>query len=275
VSCVFRDLPYGTGPRQLGDLHLPGSRPPGVPAAPVLLIHGGGWNSLSKESLDPIARLMVAGGRSVFSINYRLLDQAPWPACHEDCVAAARFMLAGGLAPNGLLAPQEGHILVVGASAGGHLAMLTGLSLGSNACAGIVSLAGPSRVAPGPADTAASAVRTPGFLQRFFGITGEPASADLRAASPSAQVNFNAPPLHILHSRNDRLVPLAHSEEAITAWRAAGVPAHLEIFDGPGEQHGFWTSNDLQTRDLNPQLDHLLRLAICDMTRGGLQNLLA
>ena len=217
MSCVFRDLPYGSSPRQLGDLHLPLSRPPGVPAAPVLLIHGGGWNALSKESLDPIARLMVAGGRSVFSINYRLLDQAPWPACRDDCVAAARFMLAGGLAPNGLLAPHEGHILVMGASAGGHLAMITGLALGANTCAGIVSLAGPSRVAPGPTDSADSAIRAPGFLQKFFGITGGPAPADLRSASPSAQVDRNAPPLRILHSRHDRLVPLAHSEEAIDA----------------------------------------------------------
>jgi acetyl esterase/lipase len=265
VSCALRDLPYGEGFRHLGDLHLPLRRPPGPPAAPVLLIHGGGWDALSKESLDPVARLVARGGRPVFNINYSLLGHPPWPACRDDCVAAARFMLAGGLAPHGLLAPHHGHILVVGASAGGHLAMLTGLALGAHACAGIVSLAGPSRLVPGPADTEASAIRAPGFLQKFFNIAGEPSHADLRAASPSAQVTSKAPPLHALHSRNDRLVPPAHSEEAVAAWRAVGVPARLDFFDGRGDLHGFWTSDDLETRALDAQVEHLLQLRLNEL----------
>ena len=99
----------------------------------MLLIHGGGWNALTKESLEPIARLAVSESRAVFSINYRLLDHAPWPACGSNCASAARFVLAGSLAPHDLPRAHLRKLLVVGASAGGHLAMMTGLALGARA----------------------------------------------------------------------------------------------------------------------------------------------
>lgn len=263
---LLRDLPYGPGPRHLGDLHLPAPRAARVThaplPAPVLLIHGGGWNSLGKESLDPVARLAVAEGRDVFSINYRLLDHAPWPACRDDCVAAARFILAGGLAAHGLCAPPDGKLLVCGASAGGHLAMLAGLALGARACSGIVSLAGPSRVSPGPDDTVASAIRLPAFLATFFGPAAPPSPDALASASPSASVTADAPTLRCIHNRRDLLVPPAHSVEAVAAWRAAGATAQLDFFDGPDDLHGFWTPGDLQTRQLIPVVTDLLRAAL-------------
>ena len=258
VSPVLRDLPYGSGPRHVGDLHLPARRVVGASPAPVLLIHGGGWNALSKESLEPVARLFAEEGRVVFSINYRLLGHAPFPACRDDCLAAARFVLAGGLATHGLCAPFDGKLLVVGASAGGHLAMLTGLALGASACAGILSLAGPTRVRPESDDTVASAIAAPGFAAAFFGAT-TPDSAAISAATPTANVSPDAPPLFCLHSRNDLLVPLSHSEQAVSVWRAASVHAELYPFDGPGEQHGFWSEGDHTTRRLIPALDSLLR----------------
>lgn len=252
-----RDIPYAAAHgRQAGDLFLPARPIPG--ASPVLLVHGGGWSSMSKESLSPMARLAAGVGRYVFNINYRLLPHAPWPACRDDCVSAARFVLAGGLRAHGLPAQVGGKLLVVGASAGGHLAMMTGLALGARACSGIVSLAGPSRVDP-RGDVSASAICAPDFHRRFFGKTEPPAAAELRSAAPSALVTGDAPPLHVLHSKNDRLVLPVHSEEALAAWRAAGVAASVDWFNGPGDLHGFWDSDDLATRELVPVLAALVR----------------
>lgn len=263
ASSVLRDLPYGPHTRQVGDLHLPARRVAAASTAPVLLIHGGRWNSLSKESLDPLARLLVEEGRVVFNINYRLLATDPFPACRDDCLAAARHVLAGGLAVHGLCAPAHGKLLVCGASAGGHLAMLTGLALGARDCAGIVSLAGPSRVIPTDDDTNASAITVSGFLTTFFGeATPAPSPEALAAATPTALVGPEAPPLVCLHSRNDRLVPLSHSEAAVAAWRAHSVAAELCTFDGPGDQHGFWTDDDLSIRRLVPALQAPLRQSL-------------
>ncbi|MFH1496700.1 MAG: alpha/beta hydrolase [Verrucomicrobiota bacterium] len=260
MSTITRHIPYADAhERHIGDLFFPERPLAGAP--PVLLIHGGGWNAMTKESLDPIARLATAEGRAVFSINYRLLDHAPWPACRDDCVAAARFLLADGLAPHGLAAPATGQLLVVGASAGGHLAMMTGLALGAHACTGIVSLAGPSRVDPRD-DVSKSAICQPGFLAKFFGGDKQPSAVELRDASPAALVTPAAPPLRILHSKNDLLVPPTHSEEAAAAWRAAGVPARIDYFDGPGDLHGFWDSDDLAKRELIPVMAALIREAL-------------
>lgn len=257
---VIRDLRYAEAhERHVGDLWLPERPLEGAP--PVLLIHGGGWNALTKESIEPVAHLAVTEGRSVFSINYRLLDHAPWPACRDDCVTAARFVLAGGLVAHGLPTPTHGKLLVVGASAGGHLAMMTGLALGAHACISIISLAGPSRVDPRD-DVSKSAILQPGFLGTFFGREKPPATSDFATASPSALVDADAPPLHIIHSRNDRLVPTSHSKEATAAWRAAGVPARIDWFDGPGDLHGFWTTDDFATRKLIPPLAKMLRAVL-------------
>lgn len=262
MSTTLRDLPYGTDPRHRGDLHLPARRACGSSTAPVLLIHGGGWTSLSKESLDPAVRLFVEEGRAVFSINYRLLSHAPFPACRDDCVVAARHILAGGLASEGLLAPVR--LLVAGASAGGHLAMLVGLALGARECCGIVSLAGPSRIVPDDDDTSASAITAAGFPEAFFG-SATPDPVLVAEATPAALARADAPPLVCIHSNNDRLVPASHSESAVAAWRAASAPARVEYFDGRGAQHGFWSDGDLRTRGLVPPLEHLIRQALASL----------
>ena len=259
VTCVC-DIPYGPDPRHRGDVHRAASaHTAGARIVPVLLIHGGGWNSLSKESLAPIARIIAERGHPVYSINYRLLSQAAFPACRDDCLAAARFVLDGGLERHGF--PRGTRIIVCGASAGGHLAMLTGQGLGAPACAGIVSLAGPSRITIGRGDGIASVVSSPGFFASFFG-TATPDEAQIASASPAAMVRASAPPLVCIHSRGDRLVPLAHSEEAVSAWHAKGVPARLLVFAGKGRQHGFWMDDDLRVRHPVPVLAKLLRRAL-------------
>lgn len=201
---------------------------------------------MNKEAMHCLARLLQARGRPVYCINYRRLPEAPWPACTDDCTDAAHFMLDGGLAAYGL--PATGQVIVCGASAGGHLAMMTGLALGCERCPGIISLAGPSRVERKD-DVSSSAICVEGFFERFFGTPEEPSAALLASASPSALVTRNAPPLWCIHSHNDRLVLPTHSEEAASAWRQAGIQAAIEYFDGIGQLHGFWTNDDIKLRE--------------------------
>jgi acetyl esterase/lipase len=253
MDTITRNLPYGELPRQTGDLFLPGN---GQEARlPLLLIHGGGWDALSKESIEPVARVAVRLGHPVFSINYRLLKHAPWPACGDDCLAAGQFLLSGGLADHGLSAPAR--IIVAGASAGGHLAMMTGLRLPADRIAGILSLAGPSRLYPRD-DTGDSAIYGEHFLKKFFGRPTHIDDNRVATASPIHCVGRIPPPLTCIHSVNDHLVPLSHSQDAVTAWSDAGGSAHLHTYDGPGRQHGFWTSDDLATRSLIPAMLDML-----------------
>jgi acetyl esterase/lipase len=263
MANVIRDIAYDPahGVRGLGDLYLP---PTAADQPPVLMIHGGGWNALTKESMSPIAETFAANGQAVFNINYRVLDQGPWPACRDDCVAAARFMLAGGLASHGL--PKADRLLICGASAGGHLAMMTGIALPAQQVEAIVSISGPSRM-DYPDGSSSPHLDSLAFREKFFGMKVLPADA-VERVSPVFQVKPGAPLLYCIHSNNDRLVPPSHSHGAIAAWRQVGTKAEGFFFDGPGESHGIWTDGDLNTRrPVSPVNDAIA--AICAQLRDA------
>ncbi len=247
MTTIHRELPYGPShPRGVGDLFLPGAE---AVDPPILLMHGGGWNALAKESIEPFARLFAARNRAVFSINYRLLDHAPWPGCLEDCVSAAEFMLRGGLSDQGLTTPET--LIVCGASAGGHLAMMTGLTLGAERIRLILSICGPSRM-DFPDGSITPHFQSVDFCRRFLGRSTPPTPEEIADISPCARVRPGAPPLVCIHSRKDRLVPMSHSQDAVAAWHATGASAELIAFDGPDHLHGIWTGEDHARRQPHP-----------------------
>jgi acetyl esterase/lipase len=100
-------------------------RAPGPLRAVVLDIHGGGWvigNATMDD--DRNAALALECGALVVSVDYRLATAAPLQAIMDDCLAAARWVLDGGL-PDVAGLP----VFVAGESAGGHLAAATLLRL--------------------------------------------------------------------------------------------------------------------------------------------------
>jgi acetyl esterase/lipase len=243
---IERNIPYNpsAGERGVGDLFLPDQ----ITGHPVLLIHGGGWNALDKSSIEPMGRRFAERGRAVFNINYRLLDQGPWPACGEDCIAAGRMMLDGNVP--GLGTPEK--ILIAGASAGGHLAMMTGLGLPPKNVEAIISMAGPSLM--DFPDGSSSRLDSAEFRQKFYGTTQDATKEQIDAVSPAKLVKAGAPPLFLIHSKNDRLVTPTHSQAAYDAWRGHGNKADLIWFNGPGDSHGFWDSEDRSIRQPIPEV---------------------
>ena len=90
----------------------------------IVWIHGGGWSKGSKNGCPAIP--LSAEGYNVVSINYRLTDEASFPAQIDDCKGAIRWVRANankyGFDPD--------RIGVWGSSAGGHLVALLGTSGG-------------------------------------------------------------------------------------------------------------------------------------------------
>ena len=98
-------------------------RPGGKPKGVVLDIHGGGWVIGNAQMDDDLNLGMVnACDVSVVSVDYRLAVDTPVEGLMDDCLAAARWLLTteefAGL-----------PVIVVGESAGGHLAAATLLAL--------------------------------------------------------------------------------------------------------------------------------------------------
>jgi acetyl esterase len=97
-------------------------------AGPVIVyMHGGGWVIGDLESHHPLCTTIAAmTGLRVVAVDYRLAPEHPFPVAHDDCLAAARFVLAG---PPELEAPVTG-IAVAGDSAGGNLALYVASAMG-------------------------------------------------------------------------------------------------------------------------------------------------
>lgn len=245
-------IPYGPNQRNVGDLYLPKSHDP---HPPILLIHGGSWKNLSKESVEAIAIHLQEHGRYVFNINYRLIAQKPWPACLNDCIAAAKFILEDKLSAVGC--PSYGSLSICGASAGGHLAMMTALNLPKDRVCSVISLAGPARLYP-TSDTKTSAICENNFLEEFFGKPTDLDAPDVKLASPIHSIINEPPTLHCVHSINDQLVPISHSEDAINAWHQVGARAELYTYDGEGKNHGFWEFDTPEKRTIAPPLASIL-----------------
>ena len=114
------DIPYaqvGDHPLLL-DLYLPKK----VDRAPLVVwVHGGAWRHGSKESMP--LKWLVLRGYVVASVDYRLSPVAKFPAQIHDCKAAIRFLRGQQQYDY-----NAERIVVAGASAGGHLAALIGLT---------------------------------------------------------------------------------------------------------------------------------------------------
>lgn len=98
----------------------------------VVFIHGGGWrNNSYKKCLTP---WLTEHNVAVASIGYRLTDKATFPAQIHDCKAAVRWLRAHA-SDYGYDASRIG---VAGTSAGGHLALLLGVTNGKQELEGEV-----------------------------------------------------------------------------------------------------------------------------------------
>jgi acetyl esterase/lipase len=117
-----RDIEYARpdGTPLLLDLYVPKDARNPLPL--VVWIHGGAWRAGSKDRCPAIR--VTKRGYVVASVNYRLSQQAIFPAQIEDCKAAIRWLRANAAKYH----VDSERIGVWGSSAGGHLVALLGTS---------------------------------------------------------------------------------------------------------------------------------------------------
>lgn len=210
VSAAVSTVPYGSDPQQVGDLFLPEKVSDDTPV--VLNIHGGGWGAMSRRDAAGISAFLVEKGCAVYSIDYRLAGKKdPWPACGDDCLKAADFMLRGGIAAQGL---KPSRIWIIGASAGGHLALWTGLNMKADQVAGIISVSG-------IADPLPDAKANPKRYTRLFGDR-EPTASDFDSMSIMKLVRKGGPRILLTHAKEDTVVPFASQVNFYNAYNDAG-----------------------------------------------------
>ena len=232
------------------DLYFPEDVPASVPL--IIWIHGGGWQSGSKENPLPVRLGFVEKGYAVASINYRLSGEAVFPAQIEDCKAAVRWLRANAVKYG--LDPE--HFGAWGSSAGGHLAGLLGTSGGVVELEGSVggNLEYSSRVQAvcdyyGPADLTRLLVTVPGLPGAAGGavskLLGALDQSKARAASPLTYISRDDPPFFIVHGDADHTVPVSQSQILYDALRQGGVEASIKIIKGAGHGGAEFSSIDM------------------------------
>jgi acetyl esterase len=124
--------PPGTSERDIqvpgaaGNLHALLITPTGVrgPLPVILYYHGGGWVIADSKVYAGGARALARGAQAiVVSVDYRRVPEAPFPAQHDDALAAYRWLLSNAASIGG----DPSRIALAGESAGGNLAVATAM----------------------------------------------------------------------------------------------------------------------------------------------------
>lgn len=89
----------------------------------IILIHGGGWISGSKENQRYMAQQLASNGYVAMTINYRLADEAKYPAAIDDVYSAINYLIKNKKEYH--VNPKQ--ISILGASAGAQIATLVGV----------------------------------------------------------------------------------------------------------------------------------------------------
>jgi acetyl esterase/lipase len=215
---VEKDLIYGRvfGAALAADVAWPETTEL-VPA--VISVHGGRWVGGHKRDTSAIKVEQWAGfGFFAMSIDYRLRDCTPAPACYQDLQCAIRFVHAN--AEKYHVDPKR--VFLIGQSAGGHLVTLAatlgdgpwsrtgGWEKASNDIAAAISVA--------------ACYDLPSLdWGKQWGPPGTESIAALEQASPNRQLSKDTKPLLILHSDDDRSVPIANALIMVEALKKAGT----------------------------------------------------
>jgi acetyl esterase/lipase len=251
-AIIYKDVPYVENghARQRLNIYLPDGLGEG-PFPLIIWIHGGAWKYGSKENCPVLP--WVQKGYVVASINYRLSQDAKFPAQIEDCKAAVCWLKQKALKYK----IDSSRIVAWGDSAGGHLASLLGTAddmpeweNGQPASCSRVRVvidwfgrADLTRVCTDPA-MAASPVAI------LLGGGGEKMAKLARKASPIFHVTRGDPPFLIMHGDRDDTVPLQQSLAFAKTLQEAGVTVRLVVLKGAG--HGgsdFFQSEQMKIID--------------------------
>lgn len=240
------------------DLYVPATG--SVSGAAIVYLHGGGWavgtrrrfgrafSSWSPTPLDLLAQV----GFTVATVDYRLSGEARFPAQLHDVKAAIRWLRANAAR----LGIDPSRLVAWGESAGGHLAVLAGLTgdrvtlegdvgdfVGeSSAVAGVIDWYGPMNLLSLSSQHDPDSEKRPDDEGSWeSSMVGAPLQTDpalTMRASPIRYVHGGAPPIQIHHGTADTEVPYAQSVEFVDALRSIGADVELVTVEGSGH---FWT----------------------------------
>jgi acetyl esterase/lipase len=233
-AAVDYDVAYGKDSKQKMDIYLPEHRNTSTTIS-IIVIHGGSWSNGDKSDLNPYVSQLQAKlpGYAIFNVNYRLASRNGgnrFPAQEDDIKAAVEFIYSKRKEYN-----ISDRIVYLGASAGGHLALLQAYKHND--------VVKPEAVISffGPTDLAALYNSNPlaGMLLSNLIGSSPTANAELyKQSSPASFVSKNSAPTLLLHGGADPMVPTEQATLLLDLLKSAGVDNEYILY--PSASHGWY-----------------------------------
>ena len=200
----------------------------------VIVFHGGGWIHSGKETAyNSLCLPYLERGFVVVNVEYRVASQATAPAAVTDALDATRWFFRHARQYH--VDPQR--IVVTGGSAGGHLALMVGMTQKSAHL--------------GPVSPVAAVIDGYGITDAIELLNGPHHQAwanqwipeglsrvELaRRVSPLTYVRHDLPPIFIAQGADDNTVPVEQSVRLHDALDMDGAANQLVVV--PNAKHGF------------------------------------
>ncbi|HOK55939.1 MAG TPA: alpha/beta hydrolase [bacterium] len=244
---IIKDVVYGEvdGKKLLLDIVKPEKNEGKMPV--IVFVHGGAWRGGDKQG--GIYRLIQFAEKGYFcvTINYRLSQEAKFPAQIEDCKCAIRFLRGNSEKYN----IDQDKIGVWGPSAGGHLVALLGTTGDikefegnggwkeySSRVNAVCDWFGPSDFLTGfeKSNKEGSPYKV---ISELIGGEIELLKEKAKKASPVYYVNKDCPPFLIMHGDKDNVVPYVQSVILYNKLKENNVPVTLVKIKDGGHGTGF------------------------------------
>jgi len=237
-------------------------------ALPLLVfIHGGAWSHGERSEYLGYALHFAALGYATATLTYRFVKDAPYPACAEDVTDAVQFLFNHGVQYR----YHPDKIVLIGGSAGAHLAMLAAYGWKNPAAKTDTTVSLENNVAShkikalvelyGPVDFTTTYARDQSMVVRLMAHPYAEIPQLYAEASPLFWVSQAAPPTLILHGTSDSLVPISQAEQLKHKLDSLGVPnVYLPL---PGWPH---------TTDLVKRVNDYFKVAMGDFFEKQVSN---
>ena len=231
------NVAYGEDPAQRMDIYLPADHSTNQKQV-LILLHGGAWGSGSRHSfaayIDSFKQRLP--DFVIFNVDYRLVSQKIHFTDQETDIKTAVNFVASHAGDYNI---DTGKIVLMGVSAGAHLAMLQAYKNPSPGIAAVIDFFGPADL-----DAMYDKPWNPMIPQLMeLAIGGTPETSSLyHDLSPVSFIHAGTPPTLILHGKRDFVVDISQSQLLQQRLEEAGVRNKLVVYPNAG--HG-WRGNTL------------------------------
>jgi len=241
---VKKNLVYSIiGKRRLhADLFTPKTKSKN-PAAAVIIIHGGGWRSGDKSMEHHIAINLASNGFAAMTIEYQLSTEALYPAAVLNINSAIAWLKSNAEKFN----INRDKIVLLGTSAGGHLAALAGVTSGikkfepvgintNSKVAAIIDIDGVLDMTT-PEESGKDTISSkPSAAKQWLGFTFKDRPEIWQEASPINYISKSTPPMLFINSS----LPRFHAGRDSVISMMKKWNTYSEVHTLANTPHPFW-----------------------------------